>query len=81
MNAHKQNGNKLEQAPSNSTLVERERVQQRHSTTDQTYSVVSQLTPRRVNRSFWTIGGFKVEVVVDVYHIKARLKGEREGGG
>lgn len=47
--------------------------QQCYSRTDQTYSVVSELTCFGAICSFLAPGGFKVEVVVDVSHIKPRL--------
>lgn len=46
---------------------------------DITHPVVSELTACGVNRSLRTVGGFEVEVVVDVNRVETRLK-EREGG-
>lgn len=73
MSAHKQNGtDKLEQASTLTFHISQ------LSLWDKTHSVVSKLTRRGVNCSFLAPGGFKVELVVDVAHIKTRLREEKK---
>lgn len=47
---------------------------------EKTHPVVSELTRGGVDGSFRTGGGFKVEVVIDVFHVKTGLGGRKEGG-
>lgn len=64
---------KLERAPASGTLHNRGTLPRNTATTDKTHSVVPELAPRGIGRSFWTICGSEVEVVVDECHVEARL--------
>lgn len=65
---------KLEQALASGTPHNRGILPRNSTGTDKTHSVVPELAPRGIGRSFWTIGGSEVEVVVDVSHVETRLK-------
>lgn len=64
----------------NSTFFFYEFSEQQLDEPDVTHPVVSELTARGVDGSLGTVGGFEVEVVVDVHRVETRLK-EREVGG